>query len=275
MARWNEAEFVQRAGRIAHDFAVTKTSLNDLTEKVARDENLQPDEIRTLVRLANVATFQELFKNKDTSNGGDKMIEFESGDPEAVINRIVSSAGSEPQSANIQNDKLASAWDVPDQMRETRLGRKFDEPVQEKIAADDGPKPMRFDLAVLVMRKLSEDFGIERLRAGQAWEEKLNKLAAEFRKAPGYGPTFDSFEKDAFSDHGMDAWPELKTVRESLKMAQSPPAMAKVAELQARHVTETTVVGTMLKEAMDLRAEYERFTAGLAWIQKNMPVVNG
>ena len=69
MARWNEGEFVERAGRIARAHAVTKKPLNDLSAKVARDENLQPDEIRTLVRLANVATFQELFKNKDAKAG--------------------------------------------------------------------------------------------------------------------------------------------------------------------------------------------------------------
>lgn len=268
MARWNEAEYVERAGRIAHDHAISKKSLNDLSEKVARDENLQPDEIRTLVRLANVATFQELFKRKDD---GDKMIEFEAGDPEAVIHRIVDAAGDAPQSANINNDKLASAWEVPDQMTETRFGHKFDAPVQEKVAADteEEPRPMRRDLAVLAMRKLAAEFEVERLSAGQRWEAQMNKLAAEFRKAPGYGPVFASFEKDAFADHGVAVLPELTCLRLSLKLAAPMVDVAKVASLQERHVTDDTPQLRMLKEAMEIRDDYEKFDAGLTWIKKN------
>lgn len=270
MSRWNESEFVERAGRIAHDHAVTKKPLNDLSEKVARDENLQPDEIRTLVRLANVATFQELFKRKDD---GDKMIEFESGDPEAVINRIVSSAQESPQSANIHNDKLASAWDAPDMMVAKRLGREFDPPVTEKVASDDAPRPMRQDLAVLALQKLASEFEIERISAGHRWESLTDKLAAEFRKAPGYGPAFSDFEKDAYADHGMDAWPELKCVRETLRLPTTEPSSTKVAELQARHVTDDTRSLRTLKQAMDARADYERFTSGLDWIRQNMPAM--
>jgi hypothetical protein len=276
MARWNEGEFVERAGRIAHDHAVTKKPINDLSEKVARDENLQPDEIRTLVRLANVATFQELFKSRDASNGGDKMIEFESGDPEAVIHRIVDSAQNQPQTANIMNDKLAS-WDAPDQMVEKRFGRQFDAPLQEKTAAemDAGytERPMRKDLAVLALRKLATEFEVEAISAGTRWENVANKLAAVFRKAPGYGPTYGAFEKDAFADHGMDCWPEIMCVREALRLPQIQPSSVKVAELQDRHVTENTPELRMLKEALEARAEYEKFTAGLKWINDNMPAM--
>lgn len=269
MARWNESEFIERAGRIAHDHAVTKKPLNDLSEKVARDESLQPDEIRTLVRLANVATFQELFKRKDD---GDKMVEFESGDPEAVINRIVSAAQESPQSANIHNDKLASAWDAPDMMIAKRLGKAFDEPAVEKIASDaDTERPMRQDLAVLALRKLAEEFDIERISAGQRWESLTDKLAVEFRKAPGYGPAFSDFEKDAYADHGMAAWPEIKCVRETLRLSTAEPSHTKVAELQARHVTDDTRPLRTLKQAIDARADYEKFANGLSWIQQNMP----
>ena len=276
MARWNEGEFVERAGRIARDHAVTKKTINDLSEKVARDENLQPDEIRTLVRLANVATFQELFKTKDTSNGGDKMIEFESGDPESVINRIVDGAQNPPQTASITNDKMAS-WDAPDQMVEKRFGRHFDAPLQEKTAAelDEGytARPMRKDMAVLALRKLAAEFEIEAISAGTRWENTLNKLAAEFRKAPGYGPVYTSFEKDAFAEHGMDCWPELVGVRDALRLPKIDPSLDKIAELKERHITDDTRQLKMLKEAVETRAEYDKFTAGLKWINHNMPAM--
>lgn len=276
MARWNEGEFVERASRIARDHAVTKKPLNDLSEKVARDENLQPDEIRTLVRLANVATFQELFKSKDTSNGGDKMIEFESGDPEAVINRIVDSAQNQPQTANIENDKLAS-WDVPDQMTEKRFGRQFDEPAQEKTAAEMdatySARPMRKDLAVLALRKLGSEFEVEVIAAGRRWEDTMAKLAADFRKAPGYGPVYATFEKDAFAEHGMDAWPEIVCLRHDLHLPPIQPSSAKIAELQTRHVTDDTEQLRLLKQACEMRAEHAKFKAGLLWVRENMPAM--
>lgn len=274
MSRWNESEFVVRAGRIAHDHAITKKTINDLSEKVARDENLQPDEIRTLVRLANVATFQELFKSKDASNGGDKMIEFESGDPEAVIHRIVDSAQADPQSANIHNDKLA-AWEAPDQMVEKRLGHTFDAPLQEKTAAEldesYAPRPMRRDLAVMALQKLAAEFEIERVSAGRQWEESLAKLASEFRKAPGYGPQYAPFEKDAFAECGMDTLPEVLFLRDALRYPPLEPSRDKVAALQERHVTEDTAQLRALKVAQSFREDYARFSAGLAWINENTP----
>lgn len=272
MSRWNESEFIERAGKIAHDHVVSKKPLNDLAEKVARDENLQPDEIRTMVRLANVATFQELFKRKDD---GDKMIEFESGDPEAVINRIVTAAQEPLQSANINNDKLASAWDAPDMMRAKRRGATPEEPAQEKTAsAADDPSPrMRQDLAVLALRKLAEEFEIERISAGQRWESITDKLSAEFKKAPGYGPAFSDFEKDAYADHGMDAWPELKCIRQNLRLPTPEPSETKVAELQERRVTEASKTLALLQTAIDARADYTKFASGLEWIQHNMPAM--
>ncbi len=272
MARWNESEFVARAGRIAHDHAVNKKSLNDLSEKVARDENLQPDEIRTLVRLANVATFQELFKRKDD---GDKMVEFEAGDPEAVIHRIVDSAQNEPQSANVHNDKLASAWSVPDFMVETRLGHKFDLPEETKIASDETERPVRKDLTILALRKLAEEFEVEKISAGQRWEELTNKLAAEFRKAPGYGPNFHEFEKDALADFGMNAWPELVCVRDALHLPMDPPHWSKVAELEKHRVSSDTPASKLLEQAKFARHDHERFTMGLTWISDNMPSMEG
>lgn len=268
MARWTEAEFIERAGRIAHDHAVSKKPLNDLSEKVARDDNLQPDEIRTLVRLANVATFQELFKRKDD---GDKMVEFESGDPEAVINRIVTAAQEAPQSANIHNDKLASLWTAPDMMVAKRLGRAFDDPAQEKLASDSAPAPMRHDLAVLALRKLAEEFEIERISAGQRWETLTDKLAATFRRAPGYGPSFGEFEKDAYADVGDAAQPELHTVRESLRLPAEPVPAEKIAHFQNHRVVEDTENLRLLKKAMAAREDYNHFTAGLKWIEDNMP----
>jgi hypothetical protein len=225
MPSWSEAEFTTRAQEIARSHVTLKKSLNDLSEKVARDENLNPDEIRTLVRLANVATFQEIFKGK---TDGDKMVEFDVGAPEEVIRRIVEGDSMEPQTANIHNDKMA--FELPDQMAPVRGGLRGLEFGEEKTASDstDGIiTPGRKDLAVLQLRKLAEEFNIEKIRLAQVWETKTASLAYSFRKL--YGPKFEDFEKDAYAEYGDDALAELLAVRESLRLPMAKLESEKVA----------------------------------------------
>lgn len=268
MPRWNESEFVKHAQGLAEQHLVTKKSLNELSEKFAQENKLNPEEIRTLVRLANVATFQELFKKKD---GGDKMIEFDTGDPEAVIRNMVSSAGEPPQTANIHNDKLAS--EVPDMMREKRLGRKFDPVPEEEKFAEYSEKPAREDIVVMNLRKLASEFAIAKISAGAKWEEKLASLVKVFKKAPGYGPKFVDFEKCAWAELGAEASPEMAFLYEELRVKHSKPALEKVAFLQERLVVEETPELKLLKEAHAERQTYEKMTGALAWIDKNMPAL--
>jgi hypothetical protein len=268
MARWNEGEFIKHAQGIAQQHVVSKKSLNELSEKFAAENKLNPEEIRTLVRLANVATFQELFKNKD---GGDKMVEFDTGDPEAVIRNLISSANEPPQTANIHNDKLAH--EVPDMMREKRLGHKFDAvPEAEKIAEYE-EKPAREDIVVMNLRKLASEFTLARITAGTQWEEKLGSLARVFKRAPGYGPKFSDFEKMAWADLGTDAHPEMAVLYEELKVTANPPSSDKVAHLQDRVIVDETPEIQLLREAHQARQTYQKMAGALAWVDKNMPAL--
>jgi len=264
--RWNESEYIKHAQNLAEQHLVTKKSLNELSEKFATENNLNPEEIRTLVRLANVSTFQELFKKKD---GGDKMIEFDTGDPEAVIRNMVSHASAPPQSANVNNDKLAG--EVPDMMLEKRLGKKFDVASTEKVASEYVEKAPRVDMVVLNLRKLASEFTLARLSAGADWEEKLGSLANVFRRAPGYGPKFRDFEKMAWADLGSDAAPEMAVLYEELKVSSVPMTAEKVAFLQERLVVDNTPEIKLLREAHEARQTYQKMSGALAWVDKNMP----
>ena len=273
MPTWNENDYVKRAEEIASQHAVSKKSLNELCEKMARDENMNPNEIRTLVRLANVATFQELFKRKDD---GDKMVEFDTGDPEKVISNIVSAAGQEPESANIHNDKLSS--EIPDQMREVRQGFKFEAVPEVKVASDDAPvKPGRTDLVVLNLQKLAENFEVERLIAGRQWEEALDKLAHECRKIPVHSrdTVLSLFEKDALATYGNDIMPELVYTFGLVRRDLAVPSAEKIAQLKERHVVEDTKYTRLLKTAQEARQHFLKFESGLAWIKKNTPILGG
>lgn len=270
MPSWNENEYVARAQEIARQHVISKKPLNDLSEKFAKDNSMNPDEIRTLVRLANVATFQELFKQK--SGEPDRMVEFETGDPEAVIRRIVDDAANGQQTANVGNDKLA--FEVPDMMREKRLGKLFDPPPGEEKTASETPtkKPKR-DMVVLSFRKLAEEFRIEQIAESQKWDSKVSELAVVFKRAPGYGPRLEDFEKDAYAEHGLDILPELTLIRQICKLPPPAPDDTKVAALKERHATQDTPELRLLKEAMDSRAAYLKYKNGQAWLADNMPRV--
>lgn len=269
MARWNENEFIKHAQSIAQQHLVTKKSLNELSEKFAGENSLNPEEIRTLVRLANVATFQELFKNK---SDGDKMVEFETGDPEAVIRRMVAASSGAPQSANVNNDKLAG--ELPDLMKDKRRGFSLPEEAEVKTASNAAEvKPARADVVVMNLRKLASEFSVEKVAAGARWEEKLDKLVTTFKRAPGYGPEFNTFEKEAWASFGSDVAPEMAFLYEELRLNKQPPASEKVAFLVERVAASDTKELGILKEAVEARKTFQKMSGALAWIDKNMPAL--
>jgi hypothetical protein len=270
MATWNESEYISRAAAIAKDFAASQKPLTDLVEKVAREETLQPDEIRSLGRLTNVETFKELFRLK---TGADKVVEFEIADPEAVIRRLVSDAGAEPQSANIFNDKLASEYpEIPDYMREKRLGGTFDLPESVKVASDDAPVRTAPSYAVKHgLEQLKEHFTVERLVEGGRWADKVAALAKTFNKAVGYGPSLAEFEKDAYAVHGANAVPELVGLHQDLRSEFVRASDAKIASYVDRRVVDDgTTNHRLLKEAQEARRNFEKYVAGLEWVETSL-----
>lgn len=269
MPRWTETDYLKYAQTIAEQHVVAKKSLNELSQKFASEHGLNPEEIRTLVRLANVATFQELFKRKDD---GDKMIEFDTGDPESVIRSMVDQAKSPPQTANINNDKLAG--EVPDMMRDKRRGFS-DAPEEEiKTASDvEVVPPARPDIVAMTLSKLASEFNIARLSAGMRWEQKLGELTKVFRRAPGYGPKFIDFEKSAWAHSDTDVAPEMAFLYEELKIDSPPMSLEKVSMLQERYLAEETPELKLLKEACVARQEHQKMTNALSWVEKNMPAI--
>lgn len=89
---WMRNDYEKAADTIAKEFAAGNgtVTINQLSTKVAADAGLNPDGIRTLVRLANVNAFNELFAKQ--AGKEDRMFEFETGDPELVIASLHSNA---------------------------------------------------------------------------------------------------------------------------------------------------------------------------------------
>ena len=267
MPAWTEEDYVKRAAVIAQQSAVSKKPLNDVCEKMASEEALNPEEIRTLVRLSNVAMFQHMFREKDAAAAPDRHVEFEVADPEIVIGRLHKAAMSPPEAASIMNDKLA--YEIPDLMGAKRRGFEY-EAVTEKVAQDHEVKPAKKDLVVLTMRKLAEEYNARRLSASYRWESKMAELARVFNKAPGYGPSFLQFEKDAAAELGDNALPELLELRNVLKVKGPRLESAKLAEY---HIVDDSPHLPLLKEALDARADYTACEEAVSWVEKNTPTL--
>lgn len=266
---WTEEEYVKRAADIAKQSLVSKKTVNDVCEKAAKDDSLNPEEIRTLVRMSNVAVFQQMFKQKDSAGDPDRHVEFEVGDPETVIQRLHQAAAEQPQSASIMNDKLSS--EVPDMMASKRRGFELDNG-SVKVASDNTPKAARTDMVILTMRKLAAEYDLARLAAGFRWEEKIAAIYDVFHKAPGYGPNFLEFEKDAFAEYSVDKVAvEIGALRSDLKITALALSAADAEKLAEHRLTGDSRELRLLKEAADARSDYEANENAHAWVLKNTP----
>jgi len=266
VASWDETEYVRRAADVASQSAVSKKPLNDVCQKVAQEEALNPEEIRTLVRLSNVAMFQHQFKAKDAEGAPDRHVEFEVGDPETVIQRMQQAAAQPPESANIMNDKLSH--EVPDMMAAKRRGFEFDLTVT-KVAEDAEVKPAKKDVAIIVMRKLANEYDIRRQSAGFRWEQKMAALVDSFKRAPGYGPSFVEFEKDAYAEFGDRVQFEMEDLRADLRVKTSRISPDERAKLAEHRITENNLHMKLLGEALDARADYVASEQAKIWVEKH------
>lgn len=252
MPRWHEEQYINHAKTLATQFAVSRRPLNELTGKFAQDHALNPDEIRTLVRLTNVAAFQELFARK---NDGDKMVEFETGDPEVVIQNLIAEKAA-PPTATVDSDKLASerAGPLPDLMRDIRSG--FTLPPLEKRAYEDAPKPRRTpEQAELKRRQVLAEVRDAKEAAAMHWDDNVTKLVNHFKEEVNPAEAFNLFAKQAWALE-PDAEVELTYVASALRC---PLDNAKVASDYADRVLSSETKATrMLGALVKHRQTYER-----------------
>lgn len=250
MPHWNEEQYVAKAQSIAAQHVRGKQPLSGLVEKVAADHAMNHDEIRTLSRLTNVAVFQEMFKIKTASE--DRMIEFETVDPELIISRLVKTAATtQPTYAT---EIVRSSHELPDLRRPALEAEKVANDLVEEREA-----PAK--LQVMRLRKLAEELNIEASINNQRWDAAVNALARNLKKVAGYGPAYEEFEKDAYAIRGMDALPEISALRTEMRMKAPEPDAVKVAALQERHLVASTPLTKLFEDACRARDNYVKLSA--------------
>jgi hypothetical protein len=297
---WTRAEFDNAATQIGREFASSngQVRINDLATKVATDNHLNPEGIQTLVRLANVAAFQELFTKRAGSE--DRMIEFEVGDPDLVISNIYS----ETKQAAVSSQKFASvssydramdyygpmtvkvAEDETDEIEEleddketpmpeteTVLGKKVDAPGEDSEAALLDKKAM----AKFNVKRAQEAIDEESRRLMHEWGISLEKAAQSVRVVFGR-PNFDkqAFYADVVADLGVSAIPEVKALNLlnggsadeviSDKLASAPEH--RISTLTDKN--ETREILAFIKQASAARVKRDGYAQSLGWLNEKI-----
>lgn len=204
---WNRKEFEDAAENIALKHTESKgvTSINKLAEDMARSASLNPDGIRTMVRLANVSVFEKLFAEK---TGEDRMIEYEPGDAEVVINSIFAAEKVACEKQLAEKDAYNRAQDYYSSLSPSEKTANASE---HFVGKNDDRGPTRQGLKYVAQRareKLAEDQAMAKYR----WTSAMEKLAYNlhlFAQAPAARARF---EKLAVASLGEQVIPELQAL---------------------------------------------------------------
>jgi hypothetical protein len=254
----NRNQYEQAAKDIADAFVIDPTgqSINGLSVKTAQSHNLNPDQIRTVVRLANVEVFQRLFEKKAD---GDKMIEFTTGDPEAVINDLYKDAQGNVNAGLAKTAGYDMARDFyGDFPKEDFTKEAETTPKEEVEVLRINPQELKFNL-----NEASDKLRIDKFAAELKWKESIEKASSSFKQAHGLaaGAEFSEFEKNALSIEGEDFLPEMLVLQGMVggNAANSLACGEKIASLidQVGIIRdEDKVTMQFLKTAQTSRHEY-------------------
>jgi hypothetical protein len=264
MPNLTEAQNLKLANDLAQKAFQTKRGLNEVIEKVAREMALNPEQIRTLSRLTNVAMFGVEFKNK---TGADRQVEFPVSDAEAIILKIAGNPNP-PQSATVNNDKLASASDY-----DLTPARPLADGAI-KVASEHTPKPKptvpRWKQAQAA-QKLCEEYTVAKIAAHNKWEEHLQLLTKRVREQPT--TTAKIAYLDGMAHHiGVNALPEIALIAKAARVAYD--ATPEKVAYDREYGTHTKLPDyEKLAAALESRQAYVRFTQAIKRLKEEFPEV--
>jgi len=204
--------------QVVDGFLEAKKPLNGSILKIAKENDLNPDQIKRLVEMSNIKAFLKIF-NKPESK--EKNIEFDVAEPEAILKDYYKPTG---KSISITKITISGGGggedfhsDLPDMMRAKRHGAVPEHKIEktaEEVAAVRASQPKR-EVAEFRLRKVAEEFKNKIYELEHDYQEGLDKLASEFRK--DYGPNYQEFEKTALHVHGTGVMSVIEDIRSAAR----------------------------------------------------------
>jgi hypothetical protein len=249
-------DFEKVAEQIAAQYVAgnCETSINKFAQQVATENNLNPEQIRTMVRLANVSVFGRLFQAK---TGEDRNVKFEPGDPEVVIDELYSYA---------KEAQCDPGMDSPYTREQDYYGDFYPReaaPVQEKVAEDNTVSFTGSPLEVADrIKKAIDQFMMGGKQAEQRWKTAMETAASVCKKNYGVkvAEAFPSFEKDILcADKRLG--PEVSALRSMIfRDKVAGYAEDTIVQWQEHHVASldknAKEIFEHLKQAIDAREDY-------------------
>jgi hypothetical protein len=245
----------QQLDKLAHQvvdrFLIEKVALTDGVVDTAQQENLNPEQIKRLVESVNNLTFLKKFNG--TPSGQDRVVEFETANPNAAIQRLLEDAKTECNPGT-EEAKTGAYNDLPF----TRAGLPEALP-EEKTAATPEPRLPDKGLTILKLRKTAELLEDQKYQARIGLTETLEDLATRFTRV-GNVP-FEAFEKDAFYNWGDAAGPHLQLLRQSLRLPVANYNHAMMTKI-GRVIDTSTYEMQQLQKLMQYQRDIEQLENG-------------
>jgi len=253
------------AFKAVKDFNEGKTLHNSIV-KLAKDNSMNPEQIKRLVESANTSAFLDQFNSK---TGSDRMVEFDVADPSKVINETLGSVSS-PSSSNgasititITSDQDASlASDISDEIKAQP---------QDKVAAyssDQGfflhgeSKPLSYHSKLQAKESLLTKIASCNYQAEDLADSLYNTFKGIYTRQK-----YASFELDALSMYGNQAIPGLQMVRSRLGMDK---IARKLSEQESYYLADRHVVESSNKDALTKLAQVIEVTESLVALTKGL-----
>jgi hypothetical protein len=196
-------------------FLAKSGSLEDILAKTAENQELNPEQTRTLVQAANVLAHLALM---DQKVDGDKYVDFSPADPNVVVKKIfVISSGDKgsgcanatsfdrPCGERSDDERLADFFGDPPNT-ETPLRqlseKKPDGQGEYKLAAEKRASQKEILGAIRTVKKTIEELETTKVAAAMTYTDTLDGLVLSLRRQEDAPKALDYLEKHAVAVYG-------------------------------------------------------------------------
>ena len=238
--------------------------LHSSITKMARDNSMNPEQIKRLVESANTTAFLNQFKEK---TGNDRMVEFDVADPSKVIDEAL---GDRPAPGATPTISITISVDKPseglhDSVENENLPSDKESNYQDKVASYE-------ELSVVKLARDESSMQLDMHKKAQLKDSLLTKLAdCNYRAADLADEIALSFrgiytrdkyaglELDALATHGNEAIPALQLVRSRLGMNKIANKLTAQQDyfLADRHVVQESKELTKVSSIVELCTVHE------------------
>lgn len=282
MAQVTDNQLDKIATNIVDRFLTEKVALTEGVVDAAKEENFNPEQIKRLVESVNNMTFLRKFNNAE-EGAEDRMVEFETANPNAAIQRLLDAAkdvmssvsgmgGGEDgdRGRDSGHDSGCGCGDLEDALPTSRPDAPppLDPLEGEEIRTASEPK-IRGTVMIMKLRKTAEELKNKAYEKRYEFTEALQKTASHFRtRSP---EDFAAFEKDALYKWGSDAEPYLQTLRGALRMVPviyNVNALTKVGRVIDSSSPPMRLFSELLRTSQDIDTVQKGIEKTAAWLRE-------